>query len=291
MKLANLLLFLSSSCDRRVSVYRDFIESSSYRISVLFQSIGGQVDSGETDIIFSSAYGNHSSSASKVKSRGSILTSSHPDMFYVHLAYDHLATSSLKAIESLPSIKFIKGDDFLNRWWLVAKKWNLLGDELLALEENEESDVSIRSLNNDSAKSGYKNNRSDVPVDSLALNDSQRKPIRVPLKSLHSMSLASRARVLCVGDVHGCLDELCDLLRHVNYKPWDTVLLLGDLVAKGPNSVGVVRLAMEMGALAVRGNHDHEVIKQCKVFNVIEPLGIILLRYNVPKTNWEVQIF
>ena len=40
------------------------------------------------------------------------------------------------------------------------------------------------------------------------------------------------------------------------------VLFLGDLVAKGPSSAEVVRLAIDIGALSVRGNHDHEVVRQ-----------------------------
>ena len=39
----------------------------------------------------------------------------------------------------------------------------------------------------------------------------------------------------------GCVDELCELLRKVNYLPGDLVLLLGDLVAKGPKSKAVIR--------------------------------------------------
>ena len=33
-------------------------------------------------------------------------------------------------------------------------------------------------------------------------------------------------------------------------------MLVGDLVAKGPDSAAVVALARERGALAVMGNHD-----------------------------------
>lgn len=36
----------------------------------------------------------------------------------------------------------------------------------------------------------------------------------------------------------------------------------GDLVAKGPDSLSVIQLAMDIGALSARGNHDHEVIRQ-----------------------------
>jgi hypothetical protein len=57
------------------------------------------------------------------------------------------------------------------------------------------------------------------------------------------------------------LYELQDLLRKVEYKPSDAVILLGDMVAKGYDSPSVVRLAREIKALSVRGNHDFEVIR------------------------------
>ena len=63
-------------------------------------------------------------------------------------------------------------------------------------------------------------------------------------------------RTIIVGDVHGCLDELQALLRQCGVVSGDRVVLAGDLVAKGPDSRGVVQLVREMGALAVLGNHD-----------------------------------
>ena len=63
-------------------------------------------------------------------------------------------------------------------------------------------------------------------------------------------------RTIVVGDVHGCLDELQALLRQCGVIRGDRVVLAGDLVAKGPDSRGVVQLVREMGALAVLGNHD-----------------------------------
>jgi hypothetical protein len=63
-------------------------------------------------------------------------------------------------------------------------------------------------------------------------------------------------RTIVVGDVHGCLDELQTLLRQCGVARGERVVLAGDLLAKGPDSRGVVRLVREIGALAVLGNHD-----------------------------------
>jgi hypothetical protein len=68
-------------------------------------------------------------------------------------------------------------------------------------------------------------------------------------------------RVIAIGDVHGCIDELQDLLRLCDYQPGDLVVFLGDLVCKGPDSISVVQMAREIGAVGVRGNHDFEVVR------------------------------
>ncbi len=81
-----------------------------------------------------------------------------------------------------------------------------------------------------------------------------------------------------IGDVHGCFDELVELLGELNYvvtpgadelgrRRFDVAppegrraLFLGDLVDRGPNSPDVLRLVMNMcadgSALCVPGNHD-----------------------------------
>jgi predicted phosphodiesterase len=68
-------------------------------------------------------------------------------------------------------------------------------------------------------------------------------------------------RTLFIGDVHGCAEELDALLHECGYRPGERVVLVGDLVAKGPDSAGVVRRARERGFLAVRGNHDAHVLR------------------------------
>lgn len=64
-------------------------------------------------------------------------------------------------------------------------------------------------------------------------------------------------RVLVIGDVHGCLDELQLLLQKCNFSPPnDRLVFVGDLVNKGPKSLDVVRFVRDSGSLCVRGNHD-----------------------------------
>jgi hypothetical protein len=69
------------------------------------------------------------------------------------------------------------------------------------------------------------------------------------------------ARTILIGDIHGCVDELQDLLKAcaVDWKT-DRVISVGDLVAKGPDSHGVLQLVRETGIAAVLGNHDAKLL-------------------------------
>jgi diadenosine tetraphosphatase ApaH/serine/threonine PP2A family protein phosphatase len=76
-----------------------------------------------------------------------------------------------------------------------------------------------------------------------------------------SSDSVAMAPTIVVGDVHGCLDELRRLLVKCGFRRGDALVLAGDLVAKGPDSRGVIQLAREEGALAVLGNHDDHVLR------------------------------
>lgn len=67
-------------------------------------------------------------------------------------------------------------------------------------------------------------------------------------------------RTIFIGDVHGCAEELDLLLRACGHAPDDRVVLLGDLVAKGPDSVGVLARVRALGLRGVLGNHDAHVL-------------------------------
>src|SRR5687767_8998506 len=63
-------------------------------------------------------------------------------------------------------------------------------------------------------------------------------------------------RTVVIGDIHGCPDELKQLVEKVGWQPGERLVFVGDLVAKGPDSQAVIAFARETGALAVLGNHD-----------------------------------
>ena len=62
-----------------------------------------------------------------------------------------------------------------------------------------------------------------------------------------------------IGDIHGCYDELRALLNQVDFNPQqDQLWLTGDLVARGPASLDVLRFVRSLGDAVrlVLGNHD-----------------------------------
>ncbi|KAF5724813.1 bis(5' nucleosyl)-tetraphosphatase symmetrical [Fusarium mundagurra] len=92
-------------------------------------------------------------------------------------------------------------------------------------------------------------------------------------------------RLIIVGDVHGHLPELKKLIKKVSYNKsnGDKLIFVGDLVNKGPDSPGVVQLAIELGASAIRGNNEdrvlaaHSAIKRGEHAKLIERLKRLAL--------------
>lgn len=64
-------------------------------------------------------------------------------------------------------------------------------------------------------------------------------------------------RTLIVGDIHGCIDELFDLIEAAGLRPGDRLISLGDIVNKGPAPEEVFDfLTRRPNTLILRGNHE-----------------------------------
>lgn len=75
-----------------------------------------------------------------------------------------------------------------------------------------------------------------------------------------------------VGDIHGCDKALHALLAEADFSPArDTLYSVGDLVARGPDSLAVLRYFYQLGESAklVLGNHDLHLLA---VANGIKPI-------------------
>lgn len=68
-------------------------------------------------------------------------------------------------------------------------------------------------------------------------------------------------RTIAIGDVHGYLGELRDLLDKLALSSDDRLVFLGDLIDRGPDSPGVVKLVRELGAHCIMGNHEEKMLR------------------------------
>jgi protein phosphatase len=108
-----------------------------------------------------------------------------------------------------------------------------------------------------------------------------------------------------VGDVHGCLEELLELLNALGYSAdrrggeWAvtvprgrTLAFVGDLVDRGPSAPGVLRLAMGMmragTALCVAGNRDVELARAMRGRDVKVTRG---MRITLEQLETEPDVF
>lgn len=69
------------------------------------------------------------------------------------------------------------------------------------------------------------------------------------------------ARTIAIGDVHGCLAELEELLMTLRVTSSDRVVMLGDFMDRGPDPVGVVRLVRDAGFESTASNHDEKHVR------------------------------
>ena len=73
------------------------------------------------------------------------------------------------------------------------------------------------------------------------------------------------SRTIVIGDIHGCYDELVQLLDKVNLHSSDRVIAVGDLVVKGPKNIVVLELFRNDSRFSsVLGNHDFALLRHSR---------------------------
>jgi len=81
---------------------------------------------------------------------------------------------------------------------------------------------------------------------------------------LRSLRPPPGARLIFIGDVHGCYNELTDLLARVEPASGDIVVSVGDIVTKGPSAAKCLDLWRDRRYLAVQGNNEIKVLNRAR---------------------------
>ncbi|MCP9495928.1 MAG: polynucleotide kinase-phosphatase [Pyrinomonadaceae bacterium MAG19_C2-C3] len=120
----------------------------------------------------------------------------------------------------------------------------------------------------------------------FVLKEDEIESVEVERQPLWNNLKHERGAFDIIGDVHGCFDELCELLKKLGYvverdnnggfnvatPDGRRAIFLGDLVDRGNNSPDVLRLVMSMrasgAAFCVPGNHDMKLMKKLSGKNV-----------------------
>ena len=75
-----------------------------------------------------------------------------------------------------------------------------------------------------------------------------------------------------VGDVHGCFNELMLLLEKAKYSPKEhRLILVGDLINKGPDSFKILKWFRKTKTETVIGNHEIKFIKAVESNQALPP--------------------
>lgn len=73
-----------------------------------------------------------------------------------------------------------------------------------------------------------------------------------------------KPRTIFIGDVHGCIDELQAICKRLRLSQEDRVIMLGDLINRGPDPAAVVAFVAEKNFECLLGNHEDEYLKEYK---------------------------
>ncbi|MBI3781783.1 MAG: metallophosphoesterase [Deltaproteobacteria bacterium] len=78
-------------------------------------------------------------------------------------------------------------------------------------------------------------------------------------------------RRIFIGDIQGCSEALDRLLEAIDAAPADRLICVGDVVNRGPDSLGVLRRLADLDAEVVLGNHDLLLLEIARGLRTVPP--------------------
>jgi serine/threonine protein phosphatase 1 len=91
------------------------------------------------------------------------------------------------------------------------------------------------------------------------------------------------SRTFVIGDIHGCYEELLDLLDKAGVTSDDEVISVGDIVNRGPDSYNVLRFFREdvpVPAQVILGNHEYKHIR-ARYENYTPTVSMLMARWQL----------
>ncbi len=81
--------------------------------------------------------------------------------------------------------------------------------------------------------------------------------------------MASGGRIIAIGDIHGCIDKLNELLEYLSITNDDTVIFLGDYIGKGQSSKDVISTLIALQkknkkVVCLLGNHENLLLEYAR---------------------------
>lgn len=107
-------------------------------------------------------------------------------------------------------------------------------------------------------------------------------------------------RTFVIGDIHGHLDQLKELVKFANIKPTDTLVTLGDYIDRGPDSKGVIDWLLNYKGklVTLKGNHEEMMLiakdnRNAVMMWIANGGGTTLASYgaedfdDIPENHWD----
>jgi bis(5'-nucleosyl)-tetraphosphatase (symmetrical) len=119
-----------------------------------------------------------------------------------------------------------------------------------------------------------------VDIPHITALDVELTPIRGPNVAMGDFEILGHAdetsrkkvaRLILVGDVHGHFDSFKKLLKQAKYNPKrDHLLVLGDFITKGPDSLKMLNYLVDNKIDCILGNHEYIVLQSYARFHELK---------------------